>query len=255
MRKIFTSLAVAGALSLGFAANATADSNHQPNEGVCQPQSAHIQANTSSVTVTAPAGKVITGYCVKAGSIQQGNGPEYVSVPNLTTVTITHSSGKTISHYIVFYADRPVDTTTTTTTTVAPTTTTTTTEAPPSTTTTTIPVTTSTSTVPVTVPTSTSAPTTTVVDSTTTTSLPNETTTTTTTTTIPRTPATDVCIDNSNGGQTTRWTIHPCENGVPVGSEPELAKTGNNWLLPFALIGATFVSIGRDTRRLVSRKR
>ena len=75
---------------------------------VCQPQDDHeypVTETEKSVTVTAPDGKVITGYCVKAGSANQDLGPEYVEGLNATEVTFSHSSGKDISHYIVFYGD------------------------------------------------------------------------------------------------------------------------------------------------------
>ena len=43
----------------------------------------------SSLTVTAPDGKLISGYCVKAGSANQELGPEFVAVePPQKTVTI-----------------------------------------------------------------------------------------------------------------------------------------------------------------------
>ena len=80
-------------------------------EGVCQPQDAHIKPaeGTKSVTITAPEGKVIVAVCVKAGSIKQGNGPEDVTVPEggVESLTFSHSSGKDISHYTVTYADKP----------------------------------------------------------------------------------------------------------------------------------------------------
>lgn len=86
----------------------------------------------ASVTVTAPAGKLIDGYCVKAGSTQSGAGVEYVRVdPPRKTVVISHTSGKDVSHYSVSYTETEVTTTTTekpvttTTTTVVDTTTTT----------------------------------------------------------------------------------------------------------------------------------
>jgi LPXTG-motif cell wall-anchored protein len=64
----------------------------------------------TSVTVTAPEGMVIVGYCVKAGSATQGEGPETFDVdPSATEVTISHSSGKAISHYTVFYEAAPTD--------------------------------------------------------------------------------------------------------------------------------------------------
>jgi hypothetical protein len=73
----------------------------------------------SSLTVTAPDGKLISGYCVKAGSANQELGPEFVAVePPQKTVTITHSSGKDISHYSLTYVDEgePTETTPTDTT-------------------------------------------------------------------------------------------------------------------------------------------
>jgi len=53
-----------------------------------------------SLVVTAEPGFLITGYCVKAGSDNQGDGPEnYVVDPPAAEVAIAHSSGKAISHY------------------------------------------------------------------------------------------------------------------------------------------------------------
>jgi hypothetical protein len=69
-----------------------------------------------SVTVTAPAGFLIDGYCVKAGSSNQGDGPVMVVVdPPQATVTISYPGGKAVSHYS--YSLVAVTTTTTTTTT------------------------------------------------------------------------------------------------------------------------------------------
>lgn len=54
----------------------------------------------ASVTVTAPQGFLISGYCVKAGSDESGAGVEFVTVsPPQATVTISHTSGKAVSHY------------------------------------------------------------------------------------------------------------------------------------------------------------
>jgi hypothetical protein len=82
------------------------------NEGVCQPQDGHITPTngTKSITLTAPDGKVILEYCVKAGSIQQGDGPEgetFEVEQSVKSLTIKHSSGKDISHYTVRYGDAP----------------------------------------------------------------------------------------------------------------------------------------------------
>ena len=76
----------------------------------------HPDKGEKKITVTAPAGKIITGYCVKAGSANQNNGPETVSGLSKETVEISHSTGKDISHYIVFYGDKPTTESTTTTT-------------------------------------------------------------------------------------------------------------------------------------------
>ena len=62
----------------------------------------------TSGTITAPEGKVIVQVCVKAGSAQQGEGPEITNFnPGVTSTTISHTSGKEISHYSVKYADAP----------------------------------------------------------------------------------------------------------------------------------------------------
>ena len=59
-----------------------------------------VSGDHTTLTLTAPDGFVITGYCVKAGSAKQGNGPElYVLDAPAASVVISHSSGKDISHY------------------------------------------------------------------------------------------------------------------------------------------------------------
>lgn len=196
MRKFLIPLIAAATVLL---ASPTVHATENVQEGVCQPQSGHIQGGSTSVTVTAPEGKVITGYCVKAGSIHQGNGPEYVSVNNLTQVTITHSSGKTISHYVVFYTNKPVVTTTTTTTT----------EAPPSTTTTTTEVvdTTSTTSAPTSSTSTTSPATTSTVAESTTTSSPSP--TTSPSTTLPDTTSTVAVTTPPVPSSTISTTVAP----------------------------------------------
>lgn len=105
MRKFLLSIAV---VLIAFAVAPTVASAGQ-NEGVCA--GTHIQppnGTTKSITVTAPEGKLISAYCVKAGSIKQGNGPVYVTVnPPTNTVTISHPSGKDISHYTVTFVNAP----------------------------------------------------------------------------------------------------------------------------------------------------
>jgi hypothetical protein len=64
-----------------------------------------------TVVLTAPEGMVITGYCVKAGSDNQGDGPEYPALRpdqlNQNSIEISHSSGKAVSHYSFTYAPAP----------------------------------------------------------------------------------------------------------------------------------------------------
>lgn len=131
-----------------------------------------VSGSFKTITFTAPTGKLISRYCVKAGSINQDLGPEYVDVnPPSKTVVISHSSGKDISHYSIEYVDEETTTTSSTTSssttstssTTVPTTTTSTTTSTSSTTSTTQPVTPTT-----TVTSTTTIPTTTTINVTTT---------------------------------------------------------------------------------------
>jgi len=112
----------------------------QPTDQICAPMDSgkiDVTVETTEITLTAPEGTLIDSYCVKAGSAEQGLGAEYyVLDPAVATVTITHSSGKDISHYAYGLVDVEETTTTTTTTTTSTTTSTTTTTTTPATTTT-----------------------------------------------------------------------------------------------------------------------
>ena len=69
-----------------------------------------VAGSVKSITVTAPEGKLIAGYCVKAGSAGQGDGPEsFVLQPPVEEITFGHSSGKDISHYTIDFVDLPID--------------------------------------------------------------------------------------------------------------------------------------------------
>lgn len=58
----------------------------------------------TSVTATAPAGWLIYQYCVKGGSDASGGGPEIVTVdPPQSSITFSHSTNPTVSHYSVWY--------------------------------------------------------------------------------------------------------------------------------------------------------
>ncbi|HEY9324247.1 MAG TPA: hypothetical protein VIP50_04885 [Agromyces sp.] len=86
------------------------DCGDETPDKVCDPlDTGHLSANgKKSLLITAPTGKLIAEVCVKAGSVKQGNGPEYTTVtPPSKTYTISHSSGKDISHYSVRYVDAP----------------------------------------------------------------------------------------------------------------------------------------------------
>ena len=90
-------LAAALVLSLGVGSAASAE------VGLCPAGDSgkvDVSGENVTLTITAPDGFVITGYCVKAGSVKQGLGSEsYVVDPPATSVVISHSSGKAISHY------------------------------------------------------------------------------------------------------------------------------------------------------------
>lgn len=113
-RRLATVMAAVGAMlaSSGIAlmvmtTTASAVPDKPPTDQVCVALDSgkiDVAGNHETLELTAPAGMLIDQYCVKAGSIEQGNGPEYVDVvPPQETVTISHSSGKDISHYSLSY--------------------------------------------------------------------------------------------------------------------------------------------------------
>lgn len=64
-----------------------------------------VRNGDTVVSVTAPTGKFISGYCVKSGSFNQGLGPEYYRTIPIKTTFISHSSGQEIGHYSLRYVD------------------------------------------------------------------------------------------------------------------------------------------------------
>ena len=92
---------IAASVLLAQPANAT------NNDQVCPDLSSgkiDVQGDQKTLTITAPAGFLIDFYCVKAGSDNQGDGPVTVQVnPPAKTVTISHPSGKDLSHYSAHY--------------------------------------------------------------------------------------------------------------------------------------------------------
>lgn len=129
MKKLMMLGAMIAVFGLGTAAALAGTSDTPPsppgqsNDQVCPEGDSgkiDVSGSNASITVTAPEGKLISGYCVKAGSANQGLGPESYTVdPPAKTVTITHSSGKDISHYSLTFVDEekpPTETTPTDTT-------------------------------------------------------------------------------------------------------------------------------------------
>jgi hypothetical protein len=122
MKKVCITVIALAIAALGFglatgdvsALVATVADNEQVCEGLDSGK-IDVSGDPQTVTITAPDGFLISRYCVKAGSENQGDGPVYVDVnPPQKTVTISHPSGKDISHYS--YSLVPVETTTETTT-------------------------------------------------------------------------------------------------------------------------------------------
>lgn len=100
------------AATFGFAGVMPAQATPHVREDVClELDSGKIDTvgDPLSVTVTAPEGMVITGYCVKAGSINQGDGPIYFDGLSLTSLVISYPSGKAVSHYSVSYGPALVE--------------------------------------------------------------------------------------------------------------------------------------------------
>ncbi len=114
MRRIFMApiIAIVAVITLvGGASAATALTLSSGNSDVCSGLDSgkiDVKDGTESVTVTAPEGKLIDAYCVKAGSTDGGTGgPVSIDVdPPEQTVVITYPTGKDISHYSVSYTDR-----------------------------------------------------------------------------------------------------------------------------------------------------
>ncbi|MFJ6001792.1 excalibur calcium-binding domain-containing protein [Arthrobacter sp. NPDC092385] len=105
MNKRTTYLALAVTAGLTTMASPALATSVAPTDQVCAGLSSgkiDTQGDPRTVTLAAPEGMVITGYCVKAGSGNQGDGPEYVVLDPAgyaATLVISHSSGKAVSHY------------------------------------------------------------------------------------------------------------------------------------------------------------
>ena len=70
-----------------------------------------VDGEHQTITLVAPEGKLISAYCVKAGSARQGEGPKIVELDEpVAEVTIAYPTGgkcRAISHYAVEYVDAP----------------------------------------------------------------------------------------------------------------------------------------------------
>jgi hypothetical protein len=91
---------------LGYADNLTASSSGEWG-------SVAFDDTEDTLTLTVAEGYEVT-LCVKAGSANQGLGPEEVGPFSEGTHYVGHSSGKELSHYGVTFIEIPDDTTTTT---------------------------------------------------------------------------------------------------------------------------------------------
>lgn len=104
MKKLLAAAAVAALAVLGSAAPGIAA---PPAGQICPGWDSgkiDVSGDQGSMTLEAPDGMAITAVCVKAGSAKQGLGAEITYYnPGETTLTVSHSSGKDISHYSVMY--------------------------------------------------------------------------------------------------------------------------------------------------------
>ncbi|HEV2796811.1 MAG TPA: hypothetical protein VGV65_04270 [Nocardioides sp.] len=117
-------LVAAALLCVGATMSVVAGPANANTDQVCGPLTSgkiDTAGNPKTITITLSdediaAGKVITGYCVKAGSAEQTDGgPVYVTLdPPVTTITFGHPSGKDVSHYSYSVAASTPPTTSTT---------------------------------------------------------------------------------------------------------------------------------------------
>jgi hypothetical protein len=112
-RVLAAALLLGGGAALFAAAPAYADIvPTDPPAGAPEQKCAELDSGKSGdgaygedEVITAPEGYVITMFCVKSGSEnQEDGGPEYYLVqPPTNSVTISHSTGKDISHFSYSY--------------------------------------------------------------------------------------------------------------------------------------------------------
>ncbi|SDS81147.1 hypothetical protein SAMN04489860_2428 [Paraoerskovia marina] len=104
----------AGVAALALVAAGAGAATAKGNPDICRydgegwMEKVDVSGNHQGVQVDAPDGLVIVGYCVKAGSSKgrSGGGQEVNYLDDgVDSLTITHSSGKDVSHYQVLVSE------------------------------------------------------------------------------------------------------------------------------------------------------
>ncbi len=107
LRSLLATTAVAGVLVGGLVAGATA-ADAAPSgssQGNC-PDARPVPGNSDSLLVEAPAGQVITGYCVTSAGLKGTTGaPETVVLATpVSSLVLRHTEGGNLTHYTLFTA-------------------------------------------------------------------------------------------------------------------------------------------------------
>jgi hypothetical protein len=107
LRSLLATTAVAGVLVGGLVAGATAAdaAPGDSNQGNC-PGARPVPGSSDSLLVEAPAGQVITGYCVKSAGLKGTTGaPETVVLATpVSSLVLRHTEGGNLTHYTLFTA-------------------------------------------------------------------------------------------------------------------------------------------------------
>lgn len=109
---LLAAMLIAGGFGLlAVSADASSGTGSSDGDQVCSGLDStkiDVSGQQLSVTVTAPDGKLISGYCVKSGSTAAGDGPHYVTLQTpQKSITLTYVGAdgkpKAISHYSLSY--------------------------------------------------------------------------------------------------------------------------------------------------------
>jgi hypothetical protein len=105
IKRVWLAAGLATSLMTGVMAGGGSVAMAAPGDKACPDFSTgkiELVDGPTQLTYTAPSGHHIKKWCVKAGSAEQGDGPEgHAGGLGVFEVTISHSSGKEISHYSV----------------------------------------------------------------------------------------------------------------------------------------------------------